>query len=399
MATFEYEALTASGRRMTGTVEGASHEEARRVLDGMQLTVRSITKAVPPRPRTAIGRSEFLLFNQQLAAIARAGIPLERSLRELAADAASPRMRRLIETIAGELESGTPLGEAFGKHHGPVPALYGRIIEAGVRSGRLGEMLTSLNRHSETAAQTRRIVFEATCYPAVLVAFAAMIFTGTLLYVVPPFESIFEEMGTRVPRATEALFALSHSVGPIWLVLGGLGVSLVALRFLLAGFAAGRRFKETVSLSLPVLGRLYRDSLLNRLADAMAMLIGAGCDMPTCLRLAAGTTGSEWVQGECESIARHVEQGGDIMAAAGSCRILPSLFLYSIQVGAQRNELSDSLYGLSEMYSDQAHIGQGRLQALLLPLLLVVVGAFVGSAIVALFLPVVHLLTAMQGYG
>ncbi|MGB2823733.1 MAG: type II secretion system F family protein [Phycisphaerae bacterium] len=396
MATFEYEALTAAGRLMTGTVEAASHDEASEMLKGMQLVVRSITKAAPPKPRTAIGRSEFLLFNQQLAAIARAGIPLERSLRELATDAASPRMRRLIETIAAELESGTPLPEAFEKHHRHFPPLYGRIIEAGVRSGRLGEMLTSLNRHSETAAQTRRILFEATCYPAVVLALAAVIFTGILVFVVPPLGRIFDEMGRDLPEATASLMTLARNVDRIWMGISAVIAALLLSGFILGRFPGGRRVKETVAFSLPLLGRLYRDTVLSRLADAMAALVSAGCDMPSCLRLAAGSTGCESVVAECEALARHVEQGQPLLAGATYCRILPSLFLYSVDLGAHRGELADNLYGLSRMYGEQARVCQGRLQVSLLPMLIVLLGVFVGGVVLALFLPIIHMLRATQ---
>ncbi len=149
-----------------------SQEEASELLKGMQLTVNSIEKAKAPKPKTAIGRNEFLLFNQQLASIAKAGIPLERGLRELAKDVTSKPMRRLIDAIAGELESGVSIEEAFEKRRKHFPPLYGRILKAGVETGRLSEMLTSLNRQLEVSNQTRRIIFEAISYPAIVLIMA-----------------------------------------------------------------------------------------------------------------------------------------------------------------------------------------------------------------------------------
>ncbi len=194
MATFEYNALTSAGRLMKGTVEAGSPQEAGELLKQMQLTVNSIEKARPPKPATAIGRNEFLLFNQQLASIAKAGIPLERGLRELAKDVGSARMRKLIEDIAGDLEAGVSIEQAFEKRQKHFPALYGRILKAGVETGRLSEMLTSLNRHLELANQTRRIIFEATAYPAVVLTLGAIIMTGVFLFIIPQFRSIYAEM-------------------------------------------------------------------------------------------------------------------------------------------------------------------------------------------------------------
>jgi len=396
MATFNYKAVTASGRLMTGSIEAGGHDEARDLLRGMQLAVQSVERARPARPRTPIGRSELLLFNQQLASIAKAGIPLERSLRELASDAASAKMRRLIESVAADLESGMDLPEAFEKRRGLFPPLYGRIIEAGVRSGRLGEMLTSLNRHTETAGRTRRIVFEALCYPAVVILLCAGILTFLLATVVPRFIATFREMGTPMPEATRLLAAAADNIGWIWLGIGAFAAMLVLLRILLGEFAAGRRLKETITCSVPVIGRLWRDSILSRLADAMALLVGAGCDMPTCLRLAGGASGSELVRRECEALAERVDSGQGLLEARDVCRFVPGLFLYSVELGSKRNELADNLYGLSQMYGDQAKVNQGRLQVALLPALLLVVGVFVGAAILGLFLPIIHLFKGMQ---
>jgi type II secretory pathway component PulF len=358
--------------------------------------VQQLSPAAAPRPLLPIGRHELLLFNQQLAAIAKAGIPLERSLRELAADAASPRMRRLIEAIAAELEGGTGIREAFEKHAGRLPPMYGRILEAGVRSGRLSEMLTSLNRHSETAAQTRRVLFEATAYPAVVLVLASAIFTFLLAFVVPKFGMIFRDMGRALPAATEKLLWLSNHVGAVWFQIAVLLGACVVAYIVMGRFAAGRRVRETIAFNVPVLGRLYRDTLLSRLADSLALLVGSGCDLPSSLRLAGAATGSEMAWDDCQALAARVEQGEGLTDAGARCRLLPCLLLYSMDLGAHRNELVDSLYGLSAMYHDQARAGQGRLQGLLLPVLVLMLGCLVGAAVLAMFLPMIHVLKNMQ---
>ena len=173
---------------------------------------------------------------------------------------------------------------------------------------------------------------------------------------------------------------------------------LLAARWALGRFAGGRRLKETLLFGMPVLGRLARDTILSRAADATALLVASGCDLPTCLRLAGGASGSELVRGDFDMLAGHVEAGESLAGAGGSCRVLPTLFLYSMELGSQRNDLAEGLRGLSEMYAGQARASQGRLQGLLLPTLLVVAGSLVGLAITAMFLPIVHVLTAMQAY-
>jgi len=398
MATFEYNALTAAGRLMKGTIEAGSRDEADEQLKQMQLSVNSIDKAKPEKSRTAIGRNEFLLFNQQLASITKAGIPLERGLRELAKDIGSKSMRKLVHAIADELEAGESIERAFEKRQKHFPPLYGRILKAGVETGRLSEMLTSLNRHLEMATQTRRIIFEATSYPTVILVLAAIIITGVFLFIIPQFGTALTEMtsGDQLPVLTRSFLSMAQNVVPFWLTVGLLVAVIVGIFTLLSRSSAGRRFKESLLLGMPVIGRVYHSSLLSRMAEAMAIMVASGSDMPLSLRLSAGATGSENLILESETLASQTEQGANLLEAGHFCRVIPGLFLYSIQLGAQRNELQDNLYSLGEMYANQARCGQARLQAALLPVMLIGVGCFLALTILAMFAPMIQIITSLS---
>ena len=398
MATFEYNALTAAGRLMKGTIEAGSREEADGLLRQMQLSVNSIEKAKAEKPKTAIGRNEFVLFNQQLASIARAGIPLERGLRELAHDLHSRPMRRLVDAIADDLEAGQSIEQAFEGRQKHFPPLYGRILKAGVETGRLSEMLTSLNRHLEMANQTRRIIFEAISYPAVILILAAFILTGVFTFIIPQFESVLTEMteGKSLPALTRLFLSIARNVGPFWLTVGCIIAAILVLFAAMSASSAGRRFKESVFLHVPVIGRVYHSSVLSRMAEAMAIMVAAGCDMPVSLRLSSGATGSEKLILESEVLAGQIEQGTNILEAGQFCRMIPRLFLYSVQLGTQRNELQDNLYSLGQMYAEQARCGQARLQAVLLPLMIIAVGGFVAMTIFAMFLPMISVITTLS---
>jgi type II secretory pathway component PulF len=400
MVTFQYNALTGAGRLMKGTIEAGSPAEAAETLKQMDLNVSLLEKAKPEQLRTAVGRNEFLLFNQQLASITKAGVPLERGLRELAHDVASKSMRRLIESVAADLEAGVPIEEAFGKREKQFPPLYGRILKAGVETGRLSEMLTSLNRHLELAGHTRRIIFEAVSYPAVILTLGAIIITGVFRYVIPQFRPVLQEMvGGKLNPLTTGVLALADHIVPFGIGVAILiGVAVVVL-MTLSTTPAGRRFRETFLLALPVIGRLYYNSILSRMAEAMAVLVGAGCDIPEALRLGAVSSGSEKLLLDSEVVAGQVERGANILEAGRGSRMLPRLFLYSIQLGAQRNELQDNLYSLGEMHADQARVGQSHLQIILLPLLLVAVGGVLAMAILAVFLPIIQVVTSLSAAG
>ena len=397
MATFQYNALTSAGRLMTGTIEAGNQQEASETLEQMQLSVNSVETARPEKPKTAIGRNEFLLFNQQLAAITKAGIPLERGLRELAADVGSKSMRKLIDDIAGELEAGVSIDEAFEKRQKRFPPLYGRILKAGVETGRLSEMLTSLNRHLDLANHPRMIIIEAMGYPAVVLALAATIITGMFIFIIPQFGEVLYEMtdDMHLPALTQLFLDMAGNVVPFWTTVAFFAAAIILLFAMCSSFDAGRRLKETLFMKIPILGRVYQSSVLSRMAEAMAMMVAAGADMPTCLRLASSSTGSEKLMLEGETLAAQVEQGANILEAGQFCRTMPRLFLYSIQLGAQRNELQDNLYSLGQMYAEQARCGQARLQAILLPTMIIGVGTIIGMCILSIFLPMIQIITSM----
>jgi type II secretory pathway component PulF len=400
MATFRYDALTSAGRLMRGTVEAGSPQEAEQTLRGMNLNVNSIEKAKAEPPRTSVGRDEFLLFNQQLASIAKAGVPLERGLRELAQDIVSPSMRKLIEEIAGDLEQGVPIEQAFGKRQKNFPPLYGRILKAGVETGRLSEMLTSLNRHLELTGHTRRIVIEAVSYPLVILILGAIVLTGLFTFVVPQFQAVVQEMvGGRLPPLTTALFTLADNIVPFWITIAVIvGIAVIAFAGL-STTPGGRRAKESLFLKLPVLGGLYHATILSRMAEAMAVLVGAGCDIPEALRLGAVSSGSDSLVLDSDMVSQQVERGVNVLEAGHGARVLPRLFLYSMQLGAQRNELQDNLNSLGEMYADQARVGQSRLQTFLLPMLVVAIGGVIGMAVVGMFLPMVQVVQSLGTAG
>ncbi len=400
MALFQYHALTTGGRLMKGTLEAGSPDEAAEMLRDMELEVSSLEKARPELPRTSVGRNEFLLFNQQLASIAKAGVPLERGLRELAHDVASKSMRRLVEDIAADLEKGVPIEQAFEKRQKQFPPLYGRILKAGVETGRLSEMLTSLNRHLELAGHTRRIIFEAVSYPAVILTLAAIIVTGVFAFIIPQFVPVLQEMVEgRLNPVTTAVFRFSENLIPFWMVVGVLIGSLVIATTMLSARPAGRRLEEALFLRLPILGRLYHNSVLSRMAEAMAVLIGAGCDIPEALRLGAVASGSGRMALESDVAAQQIERGANILEAGQGMSMLPRLFLYSIQLGAQRNELQDNLYSLGQMYADQARAGQSRLQVILLPMMIALLGGIIAVVILAMFLPMIQVITSLSAAG
>ena len=398
MPTYEYNSITSSGRLMTGTIEASSRQQASDLLVEMGLVVNELSVVREKKAKTAIGRSEFLLFNQQLASITKAGIPLDRGLRELACDVSSGHMKKLITGIAEELEAGVSIEEAVEKRQKHFPQLYGQILKAGVKTGRLNQMLTSLNRHLEMTQRTRRLIIESLSYPLVIIIVTTIITLNLFAFVIPTFGEVYNDIGdgVQMPLLTRIIIDISRNIVPISLGLLVLTGIMAVSYGLLSSNERGRRIKESILLSVPVFGRLYHKSVLSRMAEAMALLVGAGCDMGECLRLAAGASGSSKMRFECAVLAGQIDQGSALLEAGMIGKMIPRLFLYSVQLGAQRNELQDNLHSLSEMYTEQTRFYQSRLQMILMPAALIFIGAVIGTVITAMFLPAVKIITVLM---
>ncbi|MHC4524561.1 MAG: type II secretion system F family protein [Planctomycetota bacterium] len=399
MALFEYRSVTNAGRLMTGSIEAADIEQAKSMLDEMNLQVTELEKLKEVPAPKGIGRNEFMMFNEQLASLTHAGIPLEQGLRELAKDAGSAKMQSLINSIVNELESGTPIDQAVQKHQKEFPPLYGLILKSGVETGRLSEMLTNLNRHLQVELRTRRILVESLTYPAVVLAATALIVTGLLLFIVPTFGEVLLDMSdgrAGLPYLTGFVLEVSTHVGDIWLVVGIVIAIAVILWKSLSLTASGRCTKERFFQSIPMAGRVFKNGLLARFSECMSILISAGCTLDDAVALSGQSSSSELLRQDCDMLSAQLKEGSNFLEAGINCRTIPRLFLYSVQLGAQRNELKDNLNSLARMYAAKTFSLQSQMQALMEPVLIILLGGIVGTIVLAMFLPMVRMIQVLM---
>jgi type IV pilus assembly protein PilC len=222
--------------------------------------------------------------------------------------------------------------------------------------------------------------------------------TFVLVFLIPKFRGILQEMlgGQELPMMTQFALAMSDHILYFWLVVGCLVVAIFGVNTILRSFPEGRRIREAIFLHIPAFGPLYHSTILSKMAEAIAMMVAAGCDMPTCLRLGPDATGSETLTREGDMIAGQIEKGAGILDAGQFCRVMPRFFLYSIQLGSQRNELEDNLRSLGDMYAQQVRSAQVRLQGLLLPVMIIFVGFFIMLCILAIFLPMIKIISTLN---
>lgn len=398
MPWFEYEGTCLNGTAIAGRIEAESHDAACRMLtETMQLTISDLRAAATSPPRTPIGADDFIFFNEQLASLASAGIALDEGLQQIARDVTSPRLRRLIEAVAADLRRGEPLERAIARHEADLPVLYSRVIRAGVQSGQLSATLLSLNQHLRLMGETRRLLWETLTYPLFVLLLAMGIASLFLVFIVPKFREIFHDFGTQLPFVTMLLLDAAD-VFPTVLIVAGVAVVAAAVAWrILQTTPGGRAVREAIIAHIPVVGRVYRASLVARFVRSVATCVQAGITLPETLRLAGGVTGSPRIGIEAERAAVAVEQGRSVLDAEQKGAWIPGIFGYTVQVSLGRDALPAALLQLSRTYEARAVYIQGLLRALLLPTLVVVVGLMIGFGVIALFMPLVSLINCVSG--
>ena len=189
---------------------------------------------------------------------------------------------------------------------------------------------------------------------------------------------------------TRFMLDVSNRIGEIWLWIGVvIGLALFFWKSL-SVTTAGRRTKERFFRSLPLVGRVFRNGLMTRFSECMSILVNAGCTLDDAVELSGQSSSSELLKQDCGILAAQLKQGSNFLEAGMGCKTIPRLLLYSVQLGAQRNELKENLNSLAHMYATKTYSMQSQVQAMLEPILIILLGGIVGTIVLAMFLPMVR---------
>ena len=394
--TFAYRAQSVDGQPLSGTIDAESADHARERLESLRLRVLDLQPAAASPAVRPLRGEDFLTFNQQLAHLTAAGLPLEHGLRLIAQDMRRGRVANTIRQIADELEKGVPLGQAFEKHSSQFPPAYGRLINAGVQTNNLSGMLLNLGEHLRTLSQLRAALWRALAYP--LVVFVALCCVVAFLggWVFPQFADVYRIWGTQLPWATQFLLDHGKAIAGLFLALAGLVVAALILARVLRMTGRQGWLRDAVGLRLPLVGPVIGRSLVSRWCDAVRLGVIGGMDLPRAMLTAADAVGSERLRRDAERMAAKLE-AGQAITAGESFDVLPATVPAAIDLSGAHGGLPQTLGTLSQMYQQQAQTRVGLIPAVLTPLLLTLLTGVIGFIILAMFLPFVNLLGALTG--
>ena len=392
--TFDFSARPpAGGPLLRSSLDAEDADAAAAAVAAMGLTPEAVTPAGSLSPAPP-GGADFFCFNQQLAHLTRAGLPVEPGLRLLARDAGRGRLGRGIAAVADDLDAGLPLAEAIDRHRSAFPPLYATLVDAGVRTGRLPDVLLNLGRHLQHSRRLSAAVWQAGAYPLV-VLFVLLLVTGFLAgVVIPGFEGIYEDFGTEMPALTLLTLGAADWLPAAVIACGVLVFGLVGLGLLARWTGHGPLLRDLVLRRLPLLGPAITQGLLARWCDLVAVGVRAGLDLPAALDLAGDATGSRPLAADGRALGDALNEGLPVDAATG-LRLLPRPVTLAMAHGAVHATLPEAMDDLATLYGGQAEMRLLTLHTALGPLFFGLLAVLIGVVAVALFLPLVRLMSSL----
>lgn len=353
---------------------------------------RMLARWIPHLPtRRALPAREFIVFNQELATLLKAGMPLVQSLDILRARMVNPSFKAVLDDVHEQVRAGTALSEAFRAHGELFPGVYTASLMAGEKSGNLETVLRRYVAYVKVIAAVRRRTLSALIYPAVLLTLSLVVVSIIVVRVVPAFSDFYAQFGRELPWTTRAIVAVSAVVrARLLLIVLGAAVAVVAVNTWLRRPGQRERFDRWI-LVLPGIGPTARKFATSQLARTLATLLGGGIPLVDSIAIASRSISNQSMAVAMETVGQRVREGESFAAAMASRGVFPDVAVKMAEVGEATGALQEMLNSLADFYDEEIETDLGRFVTLVEPILLVVMGLVVAGLLLALYMPLFQL--------
>jgi len=333
-----------------------------------------------------VTQADILVMSSELSIMLKAGLALDNALRVLIGMNTKPAMMALTQTLLADVKSGQPLSKALGKHPQQFSDFYINMIRSGEASGQISAVLERLVEHLERLKALRESVISAIIYPCILLGVAVISLVAMLGFVVPQFETLFNDMGDALPAPTRFVMVVGKAFtdyAPV-MALVMLGLFLLIQRWFKSN--TGRRWWQSHVLQLPILGRLVLKYNLTLFSRSLGTLLGNGVPLISALHIATQTIGNDILRNALQGIPGKVKGGGKMVDALNSSGIFEPLAINLMKVGEETGRMGPMLLELARIFNADVESGIKRGLTLLEPLLIIVLGLMIASIIVSILL-------------
>ena len=399
MPVFNWKARTAKGEMHTGEITAASPQEVVGYLRRKRLIVVSVN-AKPKEIKLSIGGKiktrDIVIFSRQFATMINSGLPLVQCLSILSQQTENPKLKSIVNSVRIDVEGGNTLADSIQKFPKLFSTLFVSMVRAGEAGGILDTIMLRLSEYLEKNDAIVRKIKGAMIYPAVVFTAAMGCVAILLIFVIPIFAGMFDQMDMELPMPTQVVVNLSNFlIGYWWLVFGGL----------IGGFFGLKAYRKTdkgelvldaLMLKIPVLGDLIRKSSVARFTRTLGTLISSGVSILQGLEVTAKTSGNRVVHDAVMGSRTSIAGGETITKPLKEAEVFPPMVIQMINVGEQTGGLDAMLVKIADFYEEEVDTAVEALTAALEPIMIVFLGVIVGGMVVAMYLPIFDLITKMH---
>lgn len=420
MPTYAFEAMNSSGQEVRDEVDAASSEEAIAKIRGKgyfptKVREKAAKKSVKKKEAGPISgskrkmpisiggvpRKQLVTFTRQLSTLQDAGLPILRSLQILEQQQRPGLLKAIIGGVADEVEGGGTLSEAMAKYPKAFDKLYVNMINAGEAGGVLDLILARLADFMEKAAKLKKKVVGAMIYPTVVITIAVGIVSMIMIFVIPKFEQIFKDFGTKLPAVTQLLLTISNWFAKDygWAYVLFSPIIFFILVKLLRMSEGGKYFVDAVKLKIPILGGIMAKSSIARFTRTLGTLISAGVPILDAINITKETAGNEVYARALAKVHDAIREGESMADPLRATKVCDAIVVNMIDVGEETGDLDKMLMKVADNYDSDVDVLVSSLISILEPVMVVVLGLIVGFIVVALFSPMISLIQAVSGPG
>ncbi len=400
MPTYVARARDSQGQSKKQRIVAENALEARTVLRERGFYVLDLKESQGFDPRTfdlsqlnvllaSITVKDKAIFSRQFAALVNAGVSMVRGLGVMTEQCVNPKLKGALNEVRQDVEQGANLSDAMRKHPEAFDGLYCSMVQAGEVGGVLDEVLNRLSKLLEDQARLQNQIKSAMAYPVTVGILAVLIFLGMVIFLLPTFAGIFEQLGGELPAFTQFMMDISTFLRtPAYSI--GLIIVFIALGIAYRQYYNTRVGRETIdrlSLKMPLFGDLIQKASVARFCRTFGALSRSGVPILTSLEIVRDTAGNQVISNAIDEARRAIKEGGMISMALQKEQVFPVMAVQMINIGEETGELDKMLLKVADFYEDEVEQAVKALTSIMEPIMIAVLGAMVGSILVAMYLP------------
>lgn len=397
-STYVWRGKDKNGRKAKGEMQSFSSDQVKLELRKQGIMVTRVTKKNFSLDMIGgkITPLDIALFTRQMATMMKSGVPLLQAFDITADGLEKKAMRDLVDKIKNEVASGSTFADALGKQPEYFDDLYCNLVASGEQSGALDTLLDRIATYKEKTEVLKAKIKKALNYPIAVVCIAVIVTVILLVKVVPQFEEVFQGFGAELPAFTQLVINISELVQSYWyLVVGAMVAIGIFIKRTLKSSKKARNGLDRMMLKLPIIGDILNKSAVARFGRTLATTFSAGVPLVEALDSVAGAAGNVVYEDAARQIKEDVSAGQQLQFAMKSTGVFPNMAIQMVAIGEESGTLDEMLEKVATFYEDEVDNMVDGLTSLMEPIIMSVLGVLVGGLIIAMYLPIFQLGSAV----